>query len=806
SGGEVAIVEYATSVNVGKEIEDGLSPGIYSSDIAILMAGANTTSMSNSAFDKNGNYVEVTPDGKAYLYVTLKSIFASALEFDPGEEIPEDYDFETGGYLSRIMYGTSLDTDGKDVEVEKIEAEYIAFWPDSTIDDKEELPPRYARIELKGVNLSGTYSVGFVIPPMNYAERWARIMIKNLDPVANGTDLLPKYDKSVIKGEIGHARNALRTWTREYIDGSTLAWISTWNIDEALRDVLEGAIADAQTVYDAGPTAKEDILAARDALRAKVEEIREAAAAAIDPETVEALEDLITTATDSGQGNKTDTAYAELQTAIETAQAALTAWNKTQITIDNALSALSDAIEAFNNSEDRTTLDKDSLADGNYTVRIAMRMASNPGEKSMAHDAVEHSVNLTVSGGAYYITLDFKGLYVAGFESVGNFGYLKELSYYEDFELGEFGAFPDSSTPAEVLTYQKDANGNDVADRYNTDANGNLLYKYPDLVRFPLVDKADYEDNLVPLHVFVPIMYAISPISGDQDVYMLMDWSSLKRGTVEENGGVADTEPLTARIAEAAMIKQAGKSDAAYAALKAAIAAARAVLDRAEPAQSEIDAALAALTVAIAAFNASADDTGAGNGGGNDNAGVGDAGLNQAPGGNAVTSLSTLKITAADKVWTGKKIASGFVLTAGGKKLAAGTDYTVASTGANKNIGAGTVSISGKGVYTGTATVKFNIVPKPVNLKSAKAGKGSLTIRWAKAPKAAKITKYQVRYKIKGAKSWKAKTVSAKSLTLKVGKLKKGKRYSVQVRAYKTVKGKKYYSAWSKTKTGGKVK
>jgi hypothetical protein len=180
--------------------------------------------------------------------------------------------------------------------------------------------------------------------------------------------------------------------------------------------------------------------------------------------------------------------------------------------------------------------------------------------------------------------------------------------------------------------------------------------------------------------------------------------------------------------------------------------------------------------------------------------------MNKSPAGAVVTSLSTLTITAADKVWTGRKIASGFVLTAGGKKLAEGTDYTVASTGANKNIGAGAVSISGQGVYTGAATVKFNIVPKAVNLKSVKAGKKSLTVRWSKAPKAAKITKYQVRYKANGAKSWKVKTTPAKNLTLKVGKLKKGKKYSVQIRACKTVKGKNYYSAWSKTKTGGKVK
>jgi hypothetical protein len=172
-----------------------------------------------------------------------------------------------------------------------------------------------------------------------------------------------------------------------------------------------------------------------------------------------------------------------------------------------------------------------------------------------------------------------------------------------------------------------------------------------------------------------------------------------------------------------------------------------------------------------------------------------------------LTSLATLTIKAADKVWNGKKIASGFVLTAGGKRLSAGKDYTVASTGANKNIGADTVKITGNGAYTGTSTVKFKIVPKAVNLTSAKAGKNSMSIKWAKAPSAEKITRYEVRWKAKGAKNWSSpKPVSAAKATYTAKKLAKGKKYDVQARAYKTVKGAKYYSAWSAAKPSAKVK
>ena len=46
------------------------------------------------------------------------------------------------------------------------------------------------------------------------------------------------------------------------------------------------------------------------------------------------------------------------------------------------------------------------------------------------------------------------------------------------------------------------------------------------------------------------------------------------------------------------------------------------------------------------------------------------------------------------------------------------------------------------------------------------------------------------------------KTVATakKSCKLKVGKLKPGKRYYVQIRTYKKVDNKKYYSNWSKAK------
>ncbi|MBQ9180377.1 MAG: hypothetical protein IJ132_06220, partial [Firmicutes bacterium] len=67
--------------------------------------------------------------------------------------------------------------------------------------------------------------------------------------------------------------------------------------------------------------------------------------------------------------------------------------------------------------------------------------------------------------------------------------------------------------------------------------------------------------------------------------------------------------------------------------------------------------------------------------------------------------------------------------------------------------------------------------PLKVALKSVKAGKKSLTVKF-KAAKYAK--KYQVAVKKKGAKKW--KFYNSKKLTYKVKKLAKGKKYQVKVR------------------------
>jgi hypothetical protein len=184
---------------------------------------------------------------------------------------------------------------------------------------------------------------------------------------------------------------------------------------------------------------------------------------------------------------------------------------------------------------------------------------------------------------------------------------------------------------------------------------------------------------------------------------------------------------------------------------------------------------------------------------------------------NFTKNVTTTAITAGtfgkvgDKAWTGKQLKPAVLVKVNGATLRNGTDYTV-TYGANKNIGKGTVTIAAKtgSAYTGSKVLTFKIVPTPPKSVALKPDKNQIKVSFKPAAKAQGVTKYTVQYKLNGAKSWTSKTLSVKSgaktasLTLK--NLKKGKTYQVRVSAVKTVSKAKYTSAWTATKTSKKVK
>ena len=151
------------------------------------------------------------------------------------------------------------------------------------------------------------------------------------------------------------------------------------------------------------------------------------------------------------------------------------------------------------------------------------------------------------------------------------------------------------------------------------------------------------------------------------------------------------------------------------------------------------------------------------------------------------------------KAFTGKNITQSITVKYNGKALKNGTDYTVSYSN-NKKIGTATVKIAGKGSYTGTITKTFKINPAKQEIQKLTAKSKAFFVDWAQKGSA---TGYEIQY------ATNSKFTSAKKVTITnnktdkttVSKLSGKKKYYVRVRSYTTVKGTKYYGAWSSTKS-----
>ena len=151
------------------------------------------------------------------------------------------------------------------------------------------------------------------------------------------------------------------------------------------------------------------------------------------------------------------------------------------------------------------------------------------------------------------------------------------------------------------------------------------------------------------------------------------------------------------------------------------------------------------------------------------------------------------------KAFTGKNITQTITVKYNGKTLKKGTDYTVSYSN-NKSIGTATVKIAGKGSYTGTITKTFKINPAKQEIQKLTAKSKAFFVDWAQKGSA---TGYEIQY------ATNSKFTSAKKVTITnnktdkttISKLSGNKKYYVRVRSYTTVKGTKYYGAWSTSKS-----
>ena len=150
------------------------------------------------------------------------------------------------------------------------------------------------------------------------------------------------------------------------------------------------------------------------------------------------------------------------------------------------------------------------------------------------------------------------------------------------------------------------------------------------------------------------------------------------------------------------------------------------------------------------------------------------------------------------KAFTGKAITQNVTVKVGNTVLKNGTDYTVSYSN-NKKVGKATVKITGKGKYGGVITKTFKINPAKQKIQKLTAKSKAFFIDWAQKGSA---TGYEIQYatnsKFTGAK--KVTITNNKTDKTTVSKLSANKKYYVRVRSYTTVKGTKYYGAWSAVK------
>ena len=162
-------------------------------------------------------------------------------------------------------------------------------------------------------------------------------------------------------------------------------------------------------------------------------------------------------------------------------------------------------------------------------------------------------------------------------------------------------------------------------------------------------------------------------------------------------------------------------------------------------------------------------------------------------------SKASVTLSTSTYAYDGKAKKPGVTVKLNGKTLKNGTDYSVTYSN-NTKVGTAKVTIKGKGNYSGTITKTFKINPAKQEIQKLTAKSKAFFVDWAQKGSAAG---YEIQY------ATNSKFTSAKKVTITnnktdtktISKLSGKKKYYVRVRSYTTVKGTKYYGAWSATKS-----
>lgn len=396
--------------------------------------------------------------------------------------------------------------------VEDIQTKLTNIWPDQTLE------------------MSGT---GFTaVPVLNMTEYTAE----------EQADMAAQLVEAVSALEMKGDKSALNDLLAEAEEKEETAYTpSSWKVFSEKVDLAKQVQLDSEA-----STAE---------VTKAVNELAQAMKGLVERADTAKLNNLIQEAESMKNSGYTAGSWNQLQTAIKEAKALLEDADASQSEVNSQIAALRQAMDSLKKDGE---LDKNNLEDGIYSIYGEM-VKVNRKDLSMSNDAINHTVKLTVEDGKYYLTMDFKGL-----SYLNKFGYLAELSYYDNgFVYEQYGEIKGTLIAADVLSTQKNADGTDVTDEFNQTGGSYEGKLYPDQIRFPLVsDALNDQDGCVPLQVFVPVMEDISAGSGTQDVLLKLDWSTLKETTeddpdfqpeepVEQSPAVNVTDPTTGIKVEA---------------------------------------------------------------------------------------------------------------------------------------------------------------------------------------------------------------------------------------------------------------
>ena len=160
----------------------------------------------------------------------------------------------------------------------------------------------------------------------------------------------------------------------------------------------------------------------------------------------------------------------------------------------------------------------------------------------------------------------------------------------------------------------------------------------------------------------------------------------------------------------------------------------------------------------------------------------------------------TMKLSSTSFKYNGKVHRPTVILKNGKGKTVSKSNYTIKYSNKNsKKVGEYTITIKFKGDYKGTKILTYKIKPKGATIKKVTANKKAFKVNWYK--NTTQTTGYEILYSTNSKFKSGNKTINIKSnktTSKTVKNLKKNKKYYVKIRTYKTVKGKKIYSSWSK--------